>query len=215
MTVSAAAGIVSPMPGNTTQVQVSPEMFQQLQALPPQQQQLALSQLAAQQANLGAEALKPPNKIATILKNVVIFGGIGAALGFGGSMLGLPFIGGFAAPIAAAIGGGVGAVIGLVRGLASASSQQKAYEAAVAAQTPAPAPPVEPGPATPDAAPAPKSAPGATKRKKYSVRSGDTLSSIAARHKIGWQKLYAANKAVVGANPNLIRPGQKLVIPGA
>lgn len=46
----------------------------------------------------------------------------------------------------------------------------------------------------------------------YSVVSGDTLSKIAAEHSIGggWQKLYEANKAIVGANPSAIRPGLKL-----
>ncbi|MFF3209385.1 LysM peptidoglycan-binding domain-containing protein [Streptomyces sp. NPDC002886] len=46
----------------------------------------------------------------------------------------------------------------------------------------------------------------------YSVVSGDTLSKIAAEHSIGggWQKLYEANKSIVGANPSAIRPGLKL-----
>ncbi len=46
----------------------------------------------------------------------------------------------------------------------------------------------------------------------YSVVSGDTLSKIAAKHSIGggWQKLYEANKSIVGANPSAIRPGLKL-----
>ncbi|MCJ0869479.1 LysM peptidoglycan-binding domain-containing protein [Streptomyces sp. AP-93] len=46
----------------------------------------------------------------------------------------------------------------------------------------------------------------------YSVVSGDTLSKIAAEHSIGggWQKLYEANKGIVGADPSAIRPGLKL-----
>lgn len=46
----------------------------------------------------------------------------------------------------------------------------------------------------------------------YSVVSGDTLSKIAAAHSIGggWQKLYEANKGIVGADPSTIRPGLKL-----
>lgn len=51
----------------------------------------------------------------------------------------------------------------------------------------------------------------------YTVRPGDWLSTI-ARDQMGevddWPELYAANKRVVGSNPNLIYPGQKLVIPG-
>jgi nucleoid-associated protein YgaU len=47
-------------------------------------------------------------------------------------------------------------------------------------------------------------------RGDYTVRAGDTLSGIAARHGTTWQQLYAANKAVVGGDPDLIVPGQRL-----
>ena len=47
-------------------------------------------------------------------------------------------------------------------------------------------------------------------RGDYTVREGDTLSMIAARHGTTWQRLYAANKAVIGGDPNLIVPGQQL-----
>ncbi|MFI1832910.1 LysM peptidoglycan-binding domain-containing protein [Streptomyces olivaceoviridis] len=46
----------------------------------------------------------------------------------------------------------------------------------------------------------------------YTVRQGDTLSTIAARHGTTWQRIYAANKAVIGDNPNLIVPGQRLAL---
>jgi nucleoid-associated protein YgaU len=48
--------------------------------------------------------------------------------------------------------------------------------------------------------------------KKYTVRSGDTLSKIAAAKSVrgGWHTLYANNRSVVGGNPNLIRPGEVL-----
>ncbi|MET7478301.1 transglycosylase family protein [Streptomyces sp. NPDC005648] len=49
-------------------------------------------------------------------------------------------------------------------------------------------------------------------RGDYTVREGDTLSKIAARHGTTWQKLYAANKAVIGGDPDLIVPGQQLVV---
>ncbi len=49
-------------------------------------------------------------------------------------------------------------------------------------------------------------------RGDYTVRQGDTLSGIAARHGVGWKQLYAANKAVIGDDPNLIVPGQRLEI---
>ena len=50
--------------------------------------------------------------------------------------------------------------------------------------------------------------------KKYTVRSGDTLSKIAAAKSVkgGWHTLYAHNTGVVGGNPNLIMPGQVLAL---
>jgi resuscitation-promoting factor RpfA len=47
-------------------------------------------------------------------------------------------------------------------------------------------------------------------RGDYTVRQGDTLSGIAARQGTTWRKIYAANKAVIGADPGLIVPGQRL-----
>ena len=45
----------------------------------------------------------------------------------------------------------------------------------------------------------------------YTVKSGDTLSSIAQKLGISsWQTLYSNNKSVIGSNHNLIYPGQKL-----
>ncbi|WP_406284797.1 transglycosylase family protein [Embleya sp. NBC_00896] len=48
----------------------------------------------------------------------------------------------------------------------------------------------------------------------YTVKSGDTLSGIAAANNVsgGWQSLYAKNQGVVGSNPDLILPGQQLVL---
>ncbi|MFJ8004993.1 LysM peptidoglycan-binding domain-containing protein [Streptomyces fagopyri] len=44
----------------------------------------------------------------------------------------------------------------------------------------------------------------------YTVRSGDTLSGIASRHATTWREIYAANRAVIGGDPDLIVPGQRL-----
>ena len=45
----------------------------------------------------------------------------------------------------------------------------------------------------------------------YKVQRGDTLSVIAKKLGIpNWRTLYEQNKSVIGSNPNLIRPGQKL-----
>ena len=49
-------------------------------------------------------------------------------------------------------------------------------------------------------------------RGDYTVREGDTLSRIAERHGTTWQRLYAANEAVIGDDPNLIVPGQRLAL---
>ncbi|MYT29382.1 MULTISPECIES: transglycosylase family protein [unclassified Streptomyces] len=46
----------------------------------------------------------------------------------------------------------------------------------------------------------------------YVVKAGDTLAKIAKAHGTNWKALYAANKSVVGGNPNLIFPGQKLSV---
>ncbi len=63
------------------------------------------------------------------------------------------------------------------------------------------------------AAAKPRTSPVAT-RGVYTVRSGDTLSSIARRYKIdgGYQALFRANRPVV-ANPHRIYVGQKLRLP--
>lgn len=46
----------------------------------------------------------------------------------------------------------------------------------------------------------------------YTVKSGDTLSSIAKKYNTTWQKIYNDNKNVIGNNPNLIYQNQKLII---
>ncbi|WP_406195686.1 LysM peptidoglycan-binding domain-containing M23 family metallopeptidase [Kitasatospora sp. NBC_01560] len=64
-------------------------------------------------------------------------------------------------------------------------------------------------PAAETAAPA-----AAAAEQSYKVVGGDTLSKIAAAKNVdgGWQALYEHNRSVVGANPNLIHPGQKLAL---
>ncbi len=47
------------------------------------------------------------------------------------------------------------------------------------------------------------------------VRRGDSLSGIAARYRIEWPGLYEVNRAVIGGNPSLINPGERLHIPSA
>jgi LysM repeat protein len=51
----------------------------------------------------------------------------------------------------------------------------------------------------------------------YVVQPGDTLAGIAARFAVrgGWPSLYAANRRLIGADPDVIRPGTVLMLPGA
>ena len=51
---------------------------------------------------------------------------------------------------------------------------------------------------------------------RYVVQPGDTLSGIAARLAVrgGWAALYAANRPLIGPDPDVIRPGTVLVLPG-
>jgi nucleoid-associated protein YgaU len=55
-----------------------------------------------------------------------------------------------------------------------------------------------------------------TQAQTYTVKSGDSLSKI-AKNLYGdaqqWHKIYEANKDVIGANPNMIQPGQTFKIP--
>ncbi|MFH0521927.1 transglycosylase family protein [Streptomyces sp. M41] len=76
-----------------------------------------------------------------------------------------------------------------------------------------------PSSSTPEATPSapartPERSTGRTTRSSsrgdYTVRTGDTLSGIADRHGITWRQLYAANKSVIGGDPHLIVPGQRL-----
>lgn len=48
----------------------------------------------------------------------------------------------------------------------------------------------------------------------YTVVKGDTLSGIAGRYHLSWQSLWnlGSNHSVIGGNPNLIYPGEKLQV---
>jgi LysM repeat protein len=62
------------------------------------------------------------------------------------------------------------------------------------------------GPSTGPAAPV-------TNTGNYVVQSGDTVYSIARKFNVTAEALIAANTNTLGFNPNLITPGQELVIP--
>ncbi|MFI6370718.1 transglycosylase family protein [Streptomyces sp. NPDC050546] len=50
----------------------------------------------------------------------------------------------------------------------------------------------------------------------YTVVRGDTLSEIASDQEVrgGWRGLYAANRSAIGADPDVILPGQRLALSG-
>ncbi len=55
---------------------------------------------------------------------------------------------------------------------------------------------------------------GGAEQGPYTVQPGDNLYEIATKHELpgGWPSLYAANKSVVGSDPDLILPGQHLTL---
>lgn len=76
-------------------------------------------------------------------------------------------------------------------------------------------PTVPPKPTTPPKPSTPPKASYPEGGKTYTVKAGDWLSKIAVEQDVrgGWRALYDANKDVIGSNPDLIKVGQKLVIP--
>ena len=74
--------------------------------------------------------------------------------------------------------------------------------------------PAQPAGSTPDfLAGQPAAKPAAD---TYTVKSGDSLSKIAKAHygdAMKWKQVYEANKTLIGANPDLIEPGQQLTLP--
>jgi nucleoid-associated protein YgaU len=89
----------------------------------------------------------------------------------------------------------------------SASSASDNSASRAQSGTPAPVKKSAPAPARVQA---PTHSSGSTVSGHYTVKSGDTLSAIAAAHGTNWHSLYAANKTTIGGNPNLILPGQVL-----
>ena len=81
---------------------------------------------------------------------------------------------------------------------------------AVTPEPGAPAPAAPPVTVKPQAATAAEQAP-----VSYTVKPGDNLSDIAAWFELnGFGGLYEANRSVIGANPDLIRPGQTFTVTG-
>ena len=100
------------------------------------------------------------------------------------------------------------------RKMQEALARRQQQEAAKPAAAPA-APSAAPAAAKPQAVPVSQPAP--SDGETYTVQKGDSLSKI-AKHHLGdanaWRRIYEANKATIGDNPDKIFPGQKLKIPG-
>ncbi|OII11752.1 transglycosylase [Curtobacterium sp. MCBA15_009] len=100
----------------------------------------------------------------------------------------------------------------------AAPTQQAAPQQAAPQQTA----PQQTAPSTTESAPAPapaattpsKPAPVETSGKTYTIKSGDTLDSIATKLTIdgGWKQLWAANTSTID-DANLIYAGQELQLP--
>ncbi len=81
--------------------------------------------------------------------------------------------------------------------------------------------PAKPAAGTPDflkTEPAKPTAPAAPAGDTYTVKGGDSLSKIAKAHygdAMKWKQVYEANKTLIGANPDMIQPGQVLTLPKA
>jgi nucleoid-associated protein YgaU len=108
---------------------------------------------------------------------------------------------------------------------AASRAPASALPTAVGALTPAPTSPTSPtAAALPPLAPTVRTAtPRAASAKTtpapakgpitYTVKPGDTLSGIAAWFNLhGYGSLYAANAAVIGGDPNLIKPGERITL---
>lgn len=96
---------------------------------------------------------------------------------------------------------------GLTRqGAAPEIAPAKGQEAKGQRRAPAPRKPAAPRKATPTTVP--------THREGYTVALGDSLSRIANAEDVvgGWHRLYTQNRTVIGSDPDLIRPGQKLIL---
>jgi GH25 family lysozyme M1 (1,4-beta-N-acetylmuramidase) len=103
-------------------------------------------------------------------------------------------------------------IVGRILDLFTTAGRQLEAEIANAKKLPEPipGPAGPPGPQGPAGQDAPAPSPGRT----YTVRSGDTLSGIAAKYDgVTWQAIYAANRQLIGDDPDVIQPGMVLTIP--
>ncbi|MFE2430289.1 transglycosylase family protein [Streptomyces sp. NPDC059373] len=105
-------------------------------------------------------------------------------------------------------------VCGPKAGLTKSSADTSSAPAASTATTPKKTTETKSSTASSHSSASSASTPSKSSGGSYTVVSGDTLSKIADAKGVagGWQKLYAANKSVVGGNPDLIFPHQVLTL---
>ncbi|MFC1430038.1 transglycosylase family protein [Streptacidiphilus sp. N1-3] len=84
----------------------------------------------------------------------------------------------------------------------------------VPVSTAKPAPRPTPVPTPVPTPPLPTPPPAAGTAPRYTVRAGDTLSSIAARFAVkgGWPALYRLNRAAIGSDPDVLLTGTVLTL---
>ncbi|WP_327252225.1 peptidoglycan DD-metalloendopeptidase family protein [Streptomyces sp. NBC_01244] len=79
---------------------------------------------------------------------------------------------------------------------------------------PAPEAPAAPargaGTSTADESAEAPAAPKAQGANNYTVVSGDTLGTIGSELGVSWESLYSENRSVIGSDPDMIFPGQRL-----
>ena len=136
--------------------------------------------------------------------------------------------------VLASQGPGAWPVCSVKAGLTAGGAAAAVDTSSTSTTTPAPKPakPAKPATTSTDAAAATNTAPKAAQTPKtdksaktwksasaqkstggtYTVKAGDTLSSIAAAQGVDWHTLYADNAQVIGADANLIYPGQTLTV---
>jgi nucleoid-associated protein YgaU len=105
------------------------------------------------------------------------------------------------------------AVLGVILGSLALSRTPPAALSAPLPSTSAPAP-VHARPAPVVSQPRPR--PRAAAPRPYVVKRGESLWTIAAWYYgngAAWPRIWAANRAVIGPDPNMLRPGEHLTFP--
>ena len=111
---------------------------------------------------------------------------------------------------AACFGGGGGG------GQSAQATPTGATVAATSAPSPSPGTGVRPPGAVPSPGASPSPARASGPEQTYTIESGDTLATIAQKFygdSSQWRKIYDANRAAIGDNPDAVKVGTQLRIP--